>query len=355
MQGRPGGVPARLPARRRGGDRTGAAQQGRCARAFEIEGCGGRGRLARRDGREHGDGRAGRPLLLDVPAHGVRVLLRTSRVQDAGLRRRLDRAMAARETAQDGERAPQEARTTSSGAISVDSTARPSTRRIRFSTSSSPARRVSCRTVVSGGLKSAAGDDVVEADHRDVLGHAHAAVLERVDRADGDQVAGGEHGVELHAALEQRDAGRSPRPRGSAPRPAARAAARVPPSRARRRSRDGEAGTPANPPRRRRRTRCGAGPGAGGARSRGVRRERCRSTTECPGCPSTTGPQITKCDSVFDQLLQALRVLQVVAVAEQDHAVGAVRELRSRCASRPRAAGTTSGGRSCAARAARVM
>jgi cyclomaltodextrin glucanotransferase len=37
----------------------------------------------------------GEPLLLDVPAHGVRVLIRNERVQDDGLRRRLDRAMSA--------------------------------------------------------------------------------------------------------------------------------------------------------------------------------------------------------------------------------------------------------------------
>ena len=39
----------------------------------------------------------GEPLQLEVPAHGVRVLTRNDRVQDAGLRRQLDRAMAALE------------------------------------------------------------------------------------------------------------------------------------------------------------------------------------------------------------------------------------------------------------------
>jgi cyclomaltodextrin glucanotransferase len=38
---------------------------------------------------------AGKPLALEVPAHGTRVLLRYGRTADAGLRAELDRAMAA--------------------------------------------------------------------------------------------------------------------------------------------------------------------------------------------------------------------------------------------------------------------
>ena len=100
--------------------------------------------------------RKGKALVAEVAAHGVRVLLKSGRTDDPALRAELNRAMTAWLPPQAAERPPQEARTTSSGAIRVDSMAWPSIRRMRFSTSISPARCVSCRTVVSGGLKSAA-------------------------------------------------------------------------------------------------------------------------------------------------------------------------------------------------------
>ena len=51
---------------------------------------------------------------------------------------------------------------------------------------------VSWITVVSGGFAKLAVGNVVEADDRDVFGHAQAALVQRAHRADRDQVAGGE-------------------------------------------------------------------------------------------------------------------------------------------------------------------
>ena len=75
--------------------------------------------------------------------------------------------------------------------------------RSSVSTSNSPARRVSCMTVVSGGLVRLAAGNVVEADHRTCRGTSMPGFLQGAQRADGDEIAGGDDGVELDAARAQ--------------------------------------------------------------------------------------------------------------------------------------------------------
>ncbi len=69
--------------------------------------------------------------------------------------------------------------------------------RNRVSTRTSPARRVSCITVVSGGLARLA------ADHRDLGGDFDLPLLQRAHRAHRDQVARRDDGIEGHAARQQ--------------------------------------------------------------------------------------------------------------------------------------------------------
>ena len=67
--------------------------KGDTAARFEIGGAAGAGAWRDATGGNAAVAVRGEPLALEVPAHGVRVLLQDGRIRDPGLRRQLDRAM----------------------------------------------------------------------------------------------------------------------------------------------------------------------------------------------------------------------------------------------------------------------